>query len=106
MPSQVLMGVAIPLPEPALLTPLEFMSRYTLTEQLTMELLLTEHADPTVRATLRLLDKTLLRTRNGVDPTDPRTVFGAEQSVDILIAAGVVLLANRATRIAEILAPV
>ncbi len=77
------------------LTRLEFRWRYTLAEQVAIEVAEREHVDVTVRATLAILRMSLAEATE-IDVTDPRTVQGVQYH------AAVGLIAP--TRVAEILA--
>jgi hypothetical protein len=78
------------------LSRLQFRWRYTLAEQVAIELAEREHADATVRATLAVLRMSLSEATD-IDVTDPRTVQGVQYHAAVgLIQAG---------RVAEILAP-
>jgi hypothetical protein len=80
---------------PDLLTRLEFRWRYTLAEQIAIDIAMTTHADETVRATLRVLASSLSDATE-IDPADPRTIQGVQYHAAVgLIAPG---------RVAEILA--
>lgn len=103
MPTRVLSGIIVAVPEPPLMTQLEFASRFTLAEQVALEMVMESSPDAELRATLRVIEKNLLRA-TGVDTKDLRTVLGAETCVDVLIAAEVVEASNRTQRLAEILA--
>lgn len=59
------------------LTRLEFRWRYTLAEQIAIEVAEATHADQTVRATLRVLRQSLAEATD-IDVTDPRTVQGVQ----------------------------
>lgn len=59
------------------LTRLEFRWRYTLQEQIGIEMAEEGHADPAVRATLRVLRQSLAEATD-IDLTDPRTVQGVQ----------------------------
>lgn len=74
--------------------PLAFRWRYTLAEQVAVEIAEQTHEDATVRATLRIL-RTSLEIGDYVDPRDPRTVLGVQYH------AGLGLIAPE--RVAEIL---
>lgn len=77
------------------LTRLEFRWRYTLTEQIAINVATDSHADETVRATLRVLAASLAEATE-IDLTDPRTMQGVQYHEALgLIAPG---------RAAEILA--
>jgi hypothetical protein len=70
------------------LTRLEFRWRYTLAEQIAIDVATTDHADATVRATLRVLAASLAEA-NDIDLTDPRTVQGVQYHEALgLIAPG------------------
>lgn len=77
------------------LTRLEFRWRYTLAEQIAIELAEEGHADATVRATLRVLRQSLAEATE-IDVTDPRT----QQGVQYHASVGLIDPA----RVAEILA--
>lgn len=78
------------------LSRLQFRWRYTLAEQVAIELAEREHADATVRATLAVLRMSLSEATD-IDVSDPRTVQGVQYHAAVgLIQAG---------RVAEILAP-
>jgi hypothetical protein len=77
------------------LSRLQFRWRYTLAEQVAIELAEREHADATVRATLAVLRMSLSEATD-IDVSDPRTVQGVQYHAAVgLIQAG---------RVAEILA--
>ena len=77
------------------LSRLQFRSRYTLAEQVAIAVMTETHADPVVRATLRVLDAALSQAED-VHTRDPRTVQGVQYHASLgVIAAG---------RVAEILA--
>lgn len=78
------------------LSKLAFRWRYTLAEQVGIELAERDHADATVRATLAVLRMSLAEATD-IDVTDPRTIAGVQYH------ASVGLLAPE--RVAEILAP-
>ncbi len=80
---------------PDLLTRLEFRWRYTLAEQIAIEVAMTTHADATVRATLRVLASSLSEATE-IDPADPRTVQGVQYHATLGLIT--------AERVAEILA--
>lgn len=86
------------------MTRLEFASRFTLEEQVAIEMATEAHPTASTRATLRVLARNLDRATE-VDVEDPRTVLGTETLVDVLVGAGVVDAQDRDARIAEILAP-
>ena len=77
------------------LTRLEFRWRYTLAEQVAIDVATNTHADATVRATLRVLSASLAEATE-IDVTDPRT----QQGVQYHAALGLIA----AERVAEILA--
>lgn len=77
------------------LTRLEFRWRYTLAEQVAIEVAEREHVDVTVRATLAILRMSLAEATE-IDVTDPRTVQGVQYHA----AVGLIAPA----RVAEILA--
>lgn len=77
------------------LTRLEFRWRYTLAEQVAIEIAEDTHADATVRATLRVLRQSLNEATD-INVTDPRTVQGVQYHA----ALGLIAPA----RVAEILA--
>ena len=77
------------------LTRLEFRWRYTLAEQVAIEVAEREHADVTVRATLAILRMSLAEATE-IDVTDPRTAQGVQYHASIGSIAP--------TRVAEILA--
>lgn len=87
------------------LSKLEFASRYTLEEQVAIEVATETHPDATTRATLRVLKANLDRASD-VRLDDPRTILGANTLVDVLVGAGLVQPADRDARVAAILAPV
>ncbi len=80
---------------PDLLTRLQFRWRYTLAEQIAIEVAQETHADATVRATLRVLASSLNEATE-IDPVDPRTVQGVQYHAALGLIA--------AERVAEILA--
>ena len=65
----------IPTPVAPRLSRLQFRWRYTLAEQVAIELAEATHPDPTVRATLSILRQSLSEA-NDVDVSDPRTRQG------------------------------
>lgn len=77
------------------LTRLEFRWRYTLAEQVALEVAEREHVDVTVRATLAILRMSLAEATE-VDVTDPRTIQGVQYHASIGCIAP--------SRVAEILA--
>lgn len=77
------------------LTRLEFRWRYTLAEQIAIELAEAGDADATVRATLRVLRQSLAEATE-IDVTDPRTQQGVQYHASIGLIAP--------SRVAEILA--
>ncbi len=81
---------------PRRLTRLEFQWRYTLEEQVAIETAEQTHQDATVRATLRVLARSLDRATE-IDVTDPRTVAGVQYHASIGLIAP--------ARVAQILAP-
>jgi len=83
------------IPDPIRLTRLEFRWRYTLAEQIAIEVAMATHADATVRATLRVLASSLSEATE-IDVADPRT----QQGVGYHAALGLIA----AERVAEILA--
>lgn len=103
MPAQVLGGVVQEIAKAPLLTQLEFASRFTMAEQVALDMATDSYPDATVRATLRVIEKNLLRA-TGVDTKDPRTIIGTEFCVDILIAVGQLAAGNRTQRLADLLA--
>jgi hypothetical protein len=80
---------------PDLLTRLEFRWRYTLAEQIAIEVAMATHEDATVRATLRVLSSSLSEATE-IDPADARTVQGVQYHAALGLIA--------AERVAEILA--
>jgi hypothetical protein len=96
MSTKVLSGVIIATPRPVL-SRLQFRWRYTLAEQVAIEVAEDSHADPTVRATLRVLRQSLAEAQD-IDPTDPRTVQGVQYHAALGLIAP--------ERVAQILAPV
>jgi hypothetical protein len=88
--------VVFPKPVPTMST-LTFQWRYTLAEQVAIDRASEEHPDPNVRATLRILDKSLMRA-NDADVTDLRTIQGVQYHASL----GLI----QPARVAEILAPV
>ena len=68
-------GTGAVIPDPLRLTRLEFRWRYTLAEQVAIEVAMATHADEAVRATLRVLASSLSEATE-VDVTDPRTQSG------------------------------
>ena len=85
----------VPASTPRKLSRLEFRWRYTLAEQVAIEVAEREHPDTTVRATLAVLRMSLSEATD-IDVTDPRTVAGVQYHASVgLIQAG---------RVAEILA--
>ena len=70
------------------LTRLEFRWRYTLAEQIAINVATDGHADETVRATLRVLAASLAEATE-IDLTDPRTMQGVQYHETLgLIAPG------------------
>lgn len=65
---------------PVKLSRLDFQWRYTLAEQIAIERAMEEHDDPDVRATLRILDKSLMKVteESGVKVEDLRTASGVQ----------------------------
>jgi len=106
MPTIILAGTLVEMAEPPLLSQVAFASRFTAEEQVAVELMMETFPDDTVRGALKAADKNLLRSKNGIDPTDPRTILGATITVDALVAAGVIAEADRDARLAAILAPI
>ena len=96
MSTRVLQGVVLSTPRPTL-SRLAFRWRYTLAEQVAIEVAEESHADATVRATLRILRQSLAEASD-IDPTDPRTVQGVQYHAALGLIAP--------SRVAEILAPV
>lgn len=88
-------GTGAVIPDPTTLTRLEFRWRYTLAEQIAIEVATATHADESVRATLRVLASSLSEA-TAIDVTDPRT----QQGVGYHAALGLIA----AERVAEILA--
>lgn len=88
-------GSGDPIYAPLRLTRLEFRWRYTLAEQVAIEIAEESDPDPTVRATLRVLRQSLAEATD-IDVTDPRTVQGVQYHA----ALGLI----DAARVAEILA--
>jgi hypothetical protein len=88
-------GTGNVIPDPVRLTRLAFRWRYTLAEQVAIEVAMATHADDTVRATLRVLASSLSEATE-IDVTDPRT----QQGVQYHAAQGLIA----AERVAEILA--
>lgn len=95
MSARVLQGVVIETPRPTL-SRLAFRWRYTLAEQVGIELAEESHADPAVRATLRVLRQSLAEASD-IDPTDTRTVQGVQYHASLGLIAP--------ERVAQILAP-
>lgn len=96
-------GNPLPPPDPHM-TVLAFASRFSEAEQVALEMAMQGASE--LAAALRVADKNLSRAvRTGVRVTDPRTVLGATVCVDALVALGVVLPADRDTRLAAVLAP-
>ena len=106
MPTQILSGQIVAVPEPPLLTQVAFASRFTAEEQVALELMMESFPDDATRGALKAADKNLLRSKNGIDPADPRTILGATVTVDALVAAGVIAEEDRDARLAAILAPI
>lgn len=79
-----------------LLSRLAFRWRYTLAEQVAIQLAEQTHEDPEVRATLAVLRMSLAEA-NDVDVTDPRTQAGVQYHASVGLIAP--------ERVAEILAP-
>lgn len=105
MPMQVSQGVLLIAPDAPVLSRLDFRWRLTLQEQVAVKRAELEHPDPTVRAQLAILRESLAEVtdRAGVNVTDPRTIGGAEIIVDVLIAAGIVPMSDKAARLASLL---
>ncbi len=85
------------------LTRLEFATRFTVEEQVAIEQATETHPDATMRATLRVMARSLDRA-NDVNVEDPRTILGAETLVTLLVSLGVVDAEDAETRLATILA--
>lgn len=88
----------IPATPPSVMSRLAFQSRYTVTEQVTIELAAdgtTAGFTPEQRATLRVLDRAL-QNATEIDLTDPRTVQGVQTH-----AALQLITAARATQILD-----
>lgn len=83
-------------PTPRKLTRLEFRWRYTLAEQVAIDMAMESHEDAAVRATLRVLAASLAEATE-IDPADPRT----QQGVQYHALVGLI----DSARVAEILAP-
>jgi hypothetical protein len=90
-------GTGNVIPDPVRLTRLEFRWRYTLAEQIAIEVATDTHADAAVRATLRVLASSLNEATD-IDPTDARTVQGVQYHAALGLVA--------AERVAEIRADV
>ena len=88
-------GTGNVLPDPIRLTRLAFRWRYTLGEQIAIEVAMTTHPDATVRATLRVLASSLSEATE-IDVTDVRTQHGVQYHAALGLIA--------AERVAEILA--
>jgi hypothetical protein len=82
-------------PPPPALSRLSFRWRYTLAEQVAIEVATETHSDPAVRATLRVLAASLNEATD-IQVDDPRTVAGVEYHAALGLIA--------AERVAEILA--
>jgi hypothetical protein len=89
------LGTGAVIPDPLRLTRLEFRWRYTLAEQIAINVATETHADATVRATLRALAASLAEATE-VDVTDPRTIQGVQYHATLGLIAP--------ARVAEILA--
>jgi hypothetical protein len=88
-------GTGNVIPDPVRLTRLEFRWRYTLTEQVAIEVAMATHPDATVRATLRVLAASLAEATE-IDVADPRTMQGVQYHAMLGLIAP--------ARVAEILA--
>lgn len=87
----------IPAPVPSdVLSRLQFRWRYTLAEQVAIDVAEATHPDPTVRATLRVLRASLAEATE-IRLSDPRTVQGVQYHASLGLIAP--------ERVAEILAP-
>jgi hypothetical protein len=89
-------GTGALIPDVPKLSRLQFRWRYTLDEQVAIELAERSHGDPIVRATLAVLRMSLAEATD-VDVADPRTVAGVQYH------AAVGLIAPE--RVPEILSP-
>lgn len=83
---------------------LTFASRWSLPEQVALDMAMEAHPDPEVRATIRVVQRTMDRATE-VSVLDPRTVQGTDVLLDVLVGAGVLTPETRVTRRAAILAP-
>jgi hypothetical protein len=83
------------IPDVPKLSRLSFRWRYTLADQVAIEIAERTHADATVRATLRVLRQSLSEAED-IDVTDPRTVQGVQYHASLGLIAP--------ARVAEILA--
>jgi hypothetical protein len=79
---------------PDLMSKLAFQWRYTLAEQVAIELAEVAHENGEVRATLRVLSRSLDRAGD-VDVADPRTILGVQYHASVGLIAP--------ARVAEIL---
>lgn len=87
------------------LTVLEFIRRLSQEENAALNYMRLNPATPlATRAQLETL-KEYRDNASSIDLEDADTVAGAGVAVDVLIASGLVLLADRSTRIAAVLAP-
>ena len=95
MPTRISQGVIVQVTESPRLSRLAFRWRYTLEEQVAIDLAEKTHQSAPVRSTLAVLRMSLAEA-NDVDVTDPRT----RQGVEYHAAVGLIAPA----RVAEILA--
>lgn len=87
------------------LTVLEFIRRFTQQENAALNYVRLNSATPlATRAQLETL-KEYRDNATSINLEDADTIAGAGVAVDVLISSGLVLLADRATRIAAVLAP-
>jgi hypothetical protein len=109
MATRVLGGLLVTLPAAAPLSRLGYQWRFTLTEQIALEMAMESFPDAEVRAALRVLDKSLTRVeeKTGVSVNDDRTDNGAWYAVGVLATLGVVENTEPAiaARVAELLTP-
>lgn len=84
------------------LTRREYRGRYTMQEKFALKKAATGSPDPDVRAQLQVLEDELLSASN-VNLDDPDTILGANATVDVLVALGVVPVERRNARVAELL---
>lgn len=95
------------LPDPPILSRLDFRWRLTLEEQRAVRRAEREHPDEDVRDDLAIMRESLSEVTDaaGVRVEDPRTQGGAALIVAVLVWAGLVTEANAPARLAALLAP-